>query len=592
MKQILLFVLVSFFWLSFGYAKKIDQYENSTLHYFNGVYVLDLRGNREEMMRAHGYFASKHVKTRSPIEFFSNIMDKALTDKFGTLGSRIVGPSLGTFLTQKLSPEDERAFEAFAIGSGVPVEKVLKALYYPDFGEMLASFTYSKNKPLWDMPDLGCSTFVVPKSNEIPGMLFGRNLEFGGVGFFDRYPAVIYLHSTNSIDQSYIQMTALGLPGTQTSYNQSGLMVSLHQLTVNHISLMGDLILNVVDEISRRAKSLEEAKSIIESKKFTTPWKLIVASESQNTGFVAEVSPKGKYFFPLQGAGINETNHVRESSLKSDEFFSSFNYLQSSIRRKYSLSKALSARAVVDAESAINLLGQRIDPITGENTFIGLSKFSNIMSVVVSPKDRELYFGVAHGINTKPSSGDYLRLPLRFDVNFENYLVNTQKPSVAYSESVLQVDRFVRAAMTETNQKDSLSFMVEYIKRAVKTHGRNADLNNVYAALLLKQYAVTDGKSEGYLEEASEVLELGKGIPHNENQKAVNGILSARIALLQNNESLANYIYQGIVPTTLRMRYALENDFKLSKSPKVRAQTLENLKKLKVTLTDLDILDF
>jgi hypothetical protein len=317
----LFIILVSVFGLSFAQnvqAKKVDFFEKSSLYYFDGVYVLDLHGTREEMMFAHGYFAAKNVKALSPIDYFSAVMDKQLNDKFGGLGPSVVGTSVGALLKQRMNVEDEKAFKAFAMGYGQPSAKVFKALYYPDFGEMLAAVMYGKNRTVSEMPDLGCSTFVVPRSNINPGMLFARNLEFGGVGSFDRYPAVVYLNSTDTNDQPYIQMTALGLPGTHTAYNKSGIMISLHQLTVNQYSPVGDLILNVVDEIARRAHTLEEAKKIINSKKFTTPWKLIVASEPQNSGFVAEVTAKGKYYQDMPAAGLGESNHVSEKTLKED----------------------------------------------------------------------------------------------------------------------------------------------------------------------------------------------------------------------------------------------------------------------------------
>ena len=81
MKNLMFLGLILCLGLSSVHAKQIDFFEKSTLHYYNGLYVLDLHGTREEMMFAHGYFAAKNIKTHSPINFFAGVMDKALVEK-------------------------------------------------------------------------------------------------------------------------------------------------------------------------------------------------------------------------------------------------------------------------------------------------------------------------------------------------------------------------------------------------------------------------------------------------------------------------------------------------------------------------------
>lgn len=592
MRQIYVLVLIALLGISSAQAKKIDSYDKSSLHYYDGVYVLDLHGTREEMLFAHGYFASKNVKENSPLEFFANVMDKALADKLNSWGVSFVSRTLDVLLKMKMSDEDDKAYRAFAKGMGVPASKVFKALYYPDFGEMLAAVNYAKNDTFMDIPELGCSTFVSPKSESNAGVLFGRNLEFGGVGFFDRYPAVVYLHSSDPKDQPYIQMTALGIPGTHTAYNKSGMMFSLHQLTANQINPVGDLILNVMDELSRRAHTLAEARAMIESKKFTTPWKMIIASEAENSGFVVEVSPKGKYFFDMANSGIGESNHVRAKELKKDEFFATYNYVQSSVIRKSALHKALSANSVVDVNSAIDLLGHRNHPVTGENSFISLSKFSNIMSVLMSAKEQKLFFGVARKINTKPSSDIYLQLPLSFETDFSTYTPVIMKPALVYSPALLEVDSQIRAAMLENSKNADLNIVAEHLRKATELHSTDANLNNVYAATLLKLYGTNEGKSEHYLNDAQSVLDRSKSVVKGDNEKAVHSILMARIYALKNNQNEALQYYNGITPTTTRMKKALEADLESLKSDSFRSAILEKSKKTKVSLTDLDIVDF
>ncbi|MBL7543770.1 MAG: hypothetical protein JNL11_08130 [Bdellovibrionaceae bacterium] len=584
------FGVATVFAMSLAFAKKIDSFNHSNLYYFNGIYVLDLHGTREDMMRAHGYFAGKNVKSHSPLQFFSEVMDKTLQEKMNTVGARVVSQTLDVLLKMKMSSEDERAYKAFAQGMGVSSQQVFKALYYPDFGEMLAAINYSKNKTFMDIPELGCSTFIVPQSSQNSGMIFGRNLEFGGVGLFDRYPAIIYLHPTDVKDQPYIQLTALGVPGTHTAYNQSGIMISLHQLTANQMRPTGDLILNVVDEVARRAKTLAEAKQLIESKKFTTPWKIMVASEKENSGFVVDVSPRGEFFVDMAAHGIGETNHTHAAELKKDEFFSSYNYIHSSVMRRTLMQNTLKNNSVTDVESAIKLLTSRQDS-DGNLRLFSVNKFSNIMSVVMSAKEHKLHFAVARQINTKPLSGAFVEFPLSFNFDFSKFQPLVVLPP-AVDPAMLAMDNEIRAAMTESSQGADLNVVVNHLGKAVGYYGNDANLNNVYAATLIKLYSITDGKSDHLLNEAQMVLNRTKSITHLGNEAAVQSLLLARIAVLKSNHNEAGEIYKMVVPTTSRMKEALAADMKALKSETARKTILERSKKLKVTLSDMDIIDF
>lgn len=594
MKNILLLGFVLCIGISSAQAAKIDSYEKSSLHYYNGLYVLDLHGTREEMMFAHGRFAAKQIKTNSPIQYFAEVMDKALNEALkNKWGVGAVSHSLDLLLKVKMSREDDKAYRAFARGLGLPAKQIFKALYYPDVGEMLMSALYGKHDVMAEVPEFGCSSFVAPKSDHNPGLLFGRNLEFGGVGLFDRYPAVVYLNSTDPKDQPYIQMTALGLPGTHTAYNGSGVMISLHQITANQINPVGDLILNVVDEVARRARSLDEARQIIRSKNFTTAWKMIVASEKENSGFTVEVSPKGEFFQELEGAGLGESNHAIAKEIQANEFFGNYNYHQSSLLRKTTLHNALNANKVVDVVSAIDLLGQRSHPISGASSFISLSKFSNIMSVVISGKDQKLYYGLASRINTKPSSGVYVQLPLDFKTDFASYMPSIQRPSVVYDPAVLEVDHHIRAAMTEGSQKGDSNIIANHLKKAVESYSQDAGLNAVYAATLLKMYASSEGKTEQYLSDAQAVLERYKAVFTGDNDKAIHSYLLARIAVLKGDRRAADEHYKNVVPTTSQMKKSIEADWEIVlKSNEPRAAMLQKLKKIRVSLTDLDIVSF
>lgn len=574
-------------------AKQIDTIHKSTLHYFNGLYVLDLHGTREEMMYDHGFFAMKHLSAFSPVRYYSQVMDKVLNEKLSSRRAGFASRAIDYLLKKKMNLDDEKAYKSFAQGMGVPASMIAKALYYPEFVSLLTAYNYSTNDAFMDLSALGGSTVVTAKSDWSPAMLMGRNLEFGGVGYFDRYPAVIYLNSTDPRDQKYIQMTALGVPGTHTAYNESGLMISLHQMTVNQMKVTGDLILNVVDEVARRAKTLAEAKTIIQDKNFTTSWKIIVASDKENTGFVAEVSPRAQHFIAMESEGIAESNHATNKYFKDVEFFTSYNSLQSSVMRKAIMQQALKEHSLVDVPSMISLLRSRKDLKGGESSFLSMSKSNTIMSVVVSPSEQALYFGLANRINTKPTEGAYVKLPLVFGTNFADFNPEVYRSTTMASPVLLEVDNQIRAAIAESNRGGDLKVIADHIKKAVAYHGSDANLNNTYAAILLKLYGSVDAqKSDVYLTEATHILERNKSVVTDQNEKAVRDIVLARIAILRNNYSEAIQIYKLMTPTTSRMKAAVNSDLKILESNSSKGKALDSTRKMTISLTDLDVISF
>jgi hypothetical protein len=130
------------------------------------------------------------------------------------------------------------------------------------------------------------------------------------------------------------------------------------------------------------------------------------------------------------------------------------------------------------------------------------------------------------------------------------------------------------------------------LKKAVEAYSMDAGLNSVYAATLLKLYSATEGKSEPYLTEAQAVLERSKSVFKGENDKATHLLLLARIAVLKNNQNEAIELYKSIVPTSSQMKTAIVSDMKVLKSNGARKSVLEKSKKVKITLSDLDIVSF
>src|SRR5262249_3838545 len=148
-------------------------------------------------------------------------------------------------------------------------------LILPDLMPMLQAYLTRLKPALFieatPPPKFGCSSFVSSGKH----FLHGRNLDFPGVSFWDRYPVIQSTQRKGWL--RYIGFTTAGVPRAGiTGINEAQLSVSLHQHYCRETTLKGTLPFATAEEILGRAQTLQQAMDILRESIPATSWAFII----------------------------------------------------------------------------------------------------------------------------------------------------------------------------------------------------------------------------------------------------------------------------------------------------------------------------
>ena len=186
--------------------------------------------------------------------------------------------------------------------TGTPYKELATALLLPDLLPMLQAYL-TKIQPgkfidVATPPGFGCSSFVANGDR----FLMGRNLDFPGVAYWDRYPVVQVTAKTG--DLQYIGFTSAGVPiAGITGVNEAQICVALHQHYCRETSLRGILPFVIAEEVLGKARTLKEAQRILEQHKVASSWAFIVADGKSRDAFIFESHPRARGIVRMPASG-------------------------------------------------------------------------------------------------------------------------------------------------------------------------------------------------------------------------------------------------------------------------------------------------
>ena len=251
----------------------------------------------------------------------SNPLDINFLEKVG-LGCLQKG--LDQFLVQKLIQQIPMEFKERISGmsevSQVEEGIFLKAFILPDLLPMLQAYLIRLKPQLGisvALPQFGCSSFISKNKS----FYLGRNLDFPGVAYWDRYPVIQVTRPKNKL--SYIAMTSAGVPlGGISGVNESGISVALHQHYTTHTDRGGLLPFVITERILSEAKSLDDALSLIQSHPLASSWAFVIADGKAQNGFIYEATPKisGIRWLAEEGNVLTHTNYFVSKNCKGRDY--------------------------------------------------------------------------------------------------------------------------------------------------------------------------------------------------------------------------------------------------------------------------------
>ncbi len=293
---------------------------------------------------------------------------------------------------QKNAPEylAERV-RGMAEAAKLPADEAMLALVLPDLMPMLQSMLNRLSPGRFvdpmAVPRFGCSSFV----NAGQSFLVGRNLDFPGVAYWDRYPVLQLTRVPDAL--RYLAFTTAGVPiGGITGINEARVYVALHQHYSRRFSWKGRLPFAVAEEILMRARSVDEAIEILRGADIATAWAFVLADGKNRDMAIAEVQP-GKVAVRRPTGGrtyLSHSNYFHDAELRSDEYATSARMNWDNQARCRRLGSLIQAQGYeLSPAAAVRALSDSVDPYYSDEKVVNrtVSQLYNIQSLVLDPEN-------------------------------------------------------------------------------------------------------------------------------------------------------------------------------------------------------------
>lgn len=369
---------------------------------YGDLHFLNVRGTLEEMAVQLGtktraeaqlgtvpFFASylQKVFANSPVQRFAGFLDSAT---YGFVGRKL----------KRQFPADLRhAIETYARVAELDIDDVWRAYLVPEIFLWVIG-TYHKilgtdrAMGLGAPPTFGCtSAIAVPP--RAPTTLHGRNFDYFGIDYWDKFPTVVFYHPDEGLD--YVGVTSAGVfGGGATAMNSAGLTLVIHQHFPDSFDLDGVPVAISTDYVMREARTIEDAVRILRAFPPVSGWTYVMTEGDTGRAAIFEVAP-GKenlsWVDPDEGAlGYANVYWGRDLAETEVDYYPEYrrcNYARQD-RVQQCLVGMTDSPAPVDIA---RILGDFTDPRTGRERLLGptIVNVLTVASVVFEPEQRRVW---------------------------------------------------------------------------------------------------------------------------------------------------------------------------------------------------------
>lgn len=364
--------------------------------------IVHLEGSDKEMGRQHAEQLGKFIELgMAPFYygFFKRILNPKAANIVEKVGYQLLGKGIETFLIPSLISQIPDGIRERVRGvsevSGIPEKMFFTSLVLPDLLPMLQAYWIKANPrlgiPVAQPPRFGCSSFIA-KGNYF---LHGRNLDFPGVAYWDRYPVIQVTKPEKGL--KYIGLTSSGVPLAGISgVNEAGITVSLHQHYSIQTDWRGALPFVVSEKILNEADTIEKAIEILQNSRLASSWAFIVSDGKTQDGFVWEAHPKktGIRWLKEEGNLLSHSNFFQSENLRNSDYATTERMNWDNFWRRQTLDENIRKNLEsLSPEVAVKCLSDHTDGYWKEEKIVNrtVSQVYNIQSYVIDPCSMKLY---------------------------------------------------------------------------------------------------------------------------------------------------------------------------------------------------------
>lgn len=358
------------------------------------IRVIHTHGTDREMGAEHARLLGSTVN-QGMIHFFSRLWKHLTNPKGKSLVGRAflatfnrhIAPMLKYRLIRQIPDFARERLQGMADEAGLSVEELYGLVVLPDFGPVLQAIQsqfFPGRFVEFQPPSFGCSSYFVGGEN----FYFGRNLDFPGIGYWDRFPVIQKFAPNGGL--KYLGFTSAGIPFAGISgVNEAQVAVALHQHYTNRYSWDGELPFFIGEKVLRQARNIDEAIEVIAGCKVASAWAFLIADGKSQEAAVIEALPdrRGVRRWKVSDNPLAHSNYLVSEECRSCETSASARMTWDNYYRRETLMKRLSR--IGDGFTpaiGVRLLGDGWDPFWNEEKILNrvVSQNYNIKSMLLN----------------------------------------------------------------------------------------------------------------------------------------------------------------------------------------------------------------
>lgn len=283
--------------------------------------VLHLYGEPISRAETYGRLIKDGKIEGGLIHFFCDAIDTALAELPAPVRLAISkGYTLWADRMLRRGPGNSYAeLRALAESSGLGWSSFSRALCAPDLGTFLAGIAQSADAE--HLPQFGCTSLF--KINTDGSAVFGRNLDYSGVGVWDRRPLITINHATEG--SNHHSTVSLGTDGVSyasiSGFNSSGMVLMLHQAYTKTSFGLSAPLYSIGEMCLRSSGTLASAIDFLNNHRPLSTWFFVLVSLREKQAAVVE-SSRGHFFvrpFDPKDGFLAQTNHMHQPGREKRE---------------------------------------------------------------------------------------------------------------------------------------------------------------------------------------------------------------------------------------------------------------------------------
>jgi hypothetical protein len=262
-----------------------------------------------------------------------------------------------------------------------------------------------------------CTSLVAwGRASDTGQLLHARNFDFPGVGVWERNPAVVFCEpSDGGLRYGFVAPRGADVCGVST-FNEAGISVTSHTRFHRDARMFSGMgIVDLCHEITRHARTLQDAVRIARRRPVSSTWGLTVSSASERRAIVIETTGLAvEVVEPLEGEDfLAHTNRYSTPSLQARQVAPTAAFMQNSDGR-LRVGRSWGKRGGLSVADLQEFLGTDEDPDVPGGTRVGggtISQPLTVHSVVIQPEAEAVHVAVGP---VPTGQGPYVTVPWRW----------------------------------------------------------------------------------------------------------------------------------------------------------------------------------